>query len=207
MIDSDEMEAILRMKKSLISNPFHSWLWKPSTSEIEILYQVPIYFEDRGIRCKALLDIVVINHALRTITPIDLKTTGRSVYQFKSSLLKFSYFLQAAHYQCAIRTYLERPELASSPVLDSLDLDSSYQLENMRFLVVPSDSSEPVEMFIMSDDDLYKSRYGGFINGRSVQGTAELIDAFKWHLQNDEWEYSVRYLKSKGETQINMFDK
>jgi hypothetical protein len=149
-----------------------------------------------------LLDILVIDHANKTMEPIDLKTTGRSVVSFDRAIIKQSYFLQAAHYQRAVKTLHEQPDKVRKA---TLSLPADYTLKNISFLVVSTLTNEPVERFHMSNEDLHKARYGGYRNSQHIRGTAELLDDLKWHMKHDIWDCTRAYYNSKGNSILNLY--
>lgn len=74
-------------------------------SEQVHIYQLPIYFEERGEDCKALLDMVIVDHKNKTIRPIDFKTMGDTIYMFPKSMRQRRYDIQAAFYTRALQHY------------------------------------------------------------------------------------------------------
>lgn len=70
---------------------------------IEIVYQKDIYFKYNNVECKALLDMVIVDHMNETIQPIDIKTIGDYTINFPKSLRKRRYDIQAAFYTEAIK--------------------------------------------------------------------------------------------------------
>lgn len=53
------------------------------TDDVEILNEHPIAFEYKGIECKALIDILLINHTRKKISIIDLKTTSTPIHMYQ----------------------------------------------------------------------------------------------------------------------------
>ena len=72
----------------------------------DIRYQVPIYFECEGVDCKALLDMVIFDHELKTVQPIDIKTLGDNTLNFPKSVRRRRYDIQAAFYIEALKYML-----------------------------------------------------------------------------------------------------
>lgn len=73
----------------------------PANHVLKIEFQKPVYFEYKGIQCKALLDAYV---ETKTSDPLifDLKTTSKRVLDFPESFFKFGYDMQLAWYQLSI---------------------------------------------------------------------------------------------------------
>jgi hypothetical protein len=81
-------------------------------------FQVPIYFECRGISCKALLDMIKINSLDKTLQPIDVKTMGDYTLNFPKSLKLRRYDIQAAFYTEALKSWqLQNPEYKDYKIL------------------------------------------------------------------------------------------
>lgn len=71
--------------------------------DYQIYYQVPIVFNlpqsvGENKEGKALLDIVLVNHKDKCITPVDLKTSSDKSFYFGSNFIKWRYYLQASLY-------------------------------------------------------------------------------------------------------------
>jgi hypothetical protein len=84
--------------------------------------QLPILFKYKDFEYKILLDIVLIDHWNKTITPIDLKSSEDGAYSFMSKIYKYRYDIQASLYHKGII------EFAKSNFKD-------YNVENFLFLV------------------------------------------------------------------------
>ena len=85
----------------ILSNDFcRRYFVNENTDRYELLHQIPIYFEieldGKKEEAKALLDGIRIDHTEKTIQPFDLKTTGKSVWDFEGSFIHFGYYRQAA---------------------------------------------------------------------------------------------------------------
>lgn len=87
------MEKIQSMFDAICYNKeYNDLLKKPG---VEIKYQWAMTFDYRGVLCKALPDVVIIDHNTKELHLIDLKTTGQS--KFKTYREK-KYFRQLAFY-------------------------------------------------------------------------------------------------------------
>lgn len=73
-------------------------------NNIEIYTEYPIEFEYQGIKCKAKIDKLFIDHKNKKITLIDLKTTGKSINKFKDAVKYYEYNRQLAWYKLAIQS-------------------------------------------------------------------------------------------------------
>lgn len=120
-IDSTTREKLNNCIESLNGNPVARQLLYPSfdNENQEHLVDHAIYWTlvNDNLKCKALLDKVIIDHAKKEVKIIDLKTTGNgSVYQFapyggipaegKTPFERYRYYRQLAWYTTAIAQYL-----------------------------------------------------------------------------------------------------
>lgn len=121
---------------------------------------------------KALLDGIKIDHKEKTIEPFDLKTTGKSVYEFKDSFLKYGYYTQAALYDEGI----QHPE---SPVFEYLE--GGYFVKDFKFIVTETkvSSYNPALIFKTSKKDREVGMNGGYIQGKYYKGINQLLEDYK----------------------------
>jgi regulator of RNase E activity RraB len=103
-------------------------------------YQFPIYFEYKGIQCKALLDMVLVERDLEgrilSITGVDLKTMNGNTFYFPSSVKARRYDIQAAWYTLALHKHFAVPE--GSDVIKPFQFvveSTSYQGKPLNFVV------------------------------------------------------------------------
>jgi len=143
ILSYEEYEQIQRAVNAVKDGEFTKQYFEKPIEGMDILYQYPIYWETKGQACKSLLDIIVIDHKNKNIFPIDLKTTGKSVLNFRSAFMKWKYYLQASFYTDAV-TFWKNNE---SDLID-------YTVENFKFLVVETIGMNPPMLFKCSDKDL-----------------------------------------------------
>ena len=90
VLSQEENDLISQIVMSIRTSPNTSKYFQ-TNKNIEVLYQLAIYFPYQGVDCKALLDMVVVDHKEKTIQPIDIKTMGdQSIYFPKSKSDLFS---------------------------------------------------------------------------------------------------------------------
>lgn len=90
---------------SIVNNWQSNWRTKNyfvDSKDIDMYYQLPIYFTYQGVDLKALPDMIIVNHTDKTIQIIDLKTMAGSTLGFWGSLKLRRYDIQAAMYKSAI---------------------------------------------------------------------------------------------------------
>ena len=95
-------------------------------SNVEIYYQFKIQYIYANIRCQSKFDIVLIDHNLKTITPIDIKTGSDYPRMFiRNALYKYKYGYQGALYKEGLTKFVRN--------LKEFD---KYTIENFRFVYV-----------------------------------------------------------------------
>jgi len=152
---------------------------------IDVYDQLYIEFEYADVLCKGTLDRVIVDHANKRIIPLDLKTTGKSVLEFRNSFIKYGYFRQAAFYTEALRQWSKRtPSSENGPKNDI----SSYQFESFKFVVAEMDCVHDPVVYGCSIRDINIATHGGQLkSGEYVKGFAELLEELKWHRRTDKW--------------------
>ncbi len=199
IVSKDEMESVNKAKELIMANKYISKYFFISSPWDEIMKQVPIYFTYKEQKCKALLDGILIDHKNKIIMPYDLKTTGKSVYDFSISYTQFGYHRQCAFYELALLS-------EESPIKNLLE--EGYTLDNFRFIVVETkvSSSHPAIVYKTSSKDRKCGIEGGYIGKKYYKGIDELIDDYVYHMSTNNWELPVNLIKSEGEIQLDIFD-
>jgi len=199
VISKDEYESVTKALELINANEFVYKYFKKTSNWHEIIKQVPIYFRYLDEDCKALLDGILIDHENKTIQPYDLKTIGKSVYDFPISYLQFGYYRQCAFYEIALLS-------ENSPVKQFLD--DGYQLLDFVFIVVETkiSSSHPAIVFRTSKQDRLCGVYGGKAGRKYYKGINELISDYKYHKVNDYWDLPKSLYESSGEIKLDVFN-
>lgn len=199
ILDKDEYDKLVLMQRILQSDPnFGKYFvkdliegqnrYKISETE-EVIYQLVVLWND----CKVMLDIVYINHATKTIKPIDLKTTSVKNHDVEATIVKYDYIYQAGMYHLGISNWRNN----NYP---------DYTIDNFSFIFSEkSVTFVPIEMQV-SDIDLNASIYGGVDKFNNYQkGILDLIDELKWHQTNNKWDYRLGAYMSNGCVTSNIF--
>ena len=198
ILSKDEFDIVVKCKELIEANKFTKAYFVPENSNIEILYQVPIYFKYKDIDCKALLDGIVIDHENKTIQPYDLKTT-KNISEFSVSYMMYGYYSQCALYEVAIQT-------DSSPVKKYID--KGYTILDFKFIAVENklSSTYPAIIFNTSKADREKGLKGGEYKGKFYKGIDQLIEDYKIHTELDYWDLPMDLFFNNGIRQLNVFD-
>lgn len=190
----EEYERIKRCHE-LLTTSKQSKRFFEEEEGVDKLYQHVIIFEVLGNPCKAMLDLLIVNHNTKTIEPCDLKTTGTGSLYFESSIQKWNYFLQAAFYTEAVKQWQRtHPEL------------KDYTIENFKFIVIESTPYNPPIVYKMSDKDLEAGKKGGTIRNRPVRGYIKLIRDLLWHEYKNLWKAPREFYENEFVVTTDIFD-
>lgn len=161
----------------LVKDPIVNKLINPGKYD-QVLYQKDIEFEIMGVKARVILDMIFIDHEKQVIYPIDFKVTGLPVYK---ACRDFRWDIQALFMYEACRT-----------------LYGGYTVNNPGFVVV--NHAGEVTNFSTNRIILQASREGWRslkkvnignsyfdIDAMVYPGVKELLDLYKWHVENDHW--------------------
>ena len=211
VLSKDEYEEIMYASKALASHPFIKEIIFNIKRDEDIFTQVPILYEVNGVKCKCMLDFVIVNKTKKTFWPIDLKSTGRSLKGFKSSFLSNGYLTQAGSYYYAIGEFLQGRATILDPELhDKLSSYEGYTLETFSFIVAetnPRYQNKP-RIFDCTEADLEAGLYGGITKqGKRYKGFIQLLEDFIWHNEMNYWELPKDIFLHNGRDKIGVFEE
>ena len=186
-------------QKQLIDSVVHSFRTNPRTSKyfdkeslkedvvIDIYYQFPIYFELKGVKCKALLDMLLVfknkDGIIIAIQPFDIKTKQGYTMDFPSSAKSYRYDFQAAWYSDALLN-----PTAIFP--NTINLPEEFELKPFTFIV--ESSTEPGKPLVFKTNESFiDAGRNGVVNpvtGKiAVKGYHALLDEYVYYSKT-EWK-------------------
>jgi len=196
IISQTQNATIMRIVESLVTNPrtagFFDRVFFEDQPDITVYYQFPIYFEYKGVNCKALLDIVVVHRneegRILSILGVDLKTMNGNTFYFPSSVRARRYDIQAAWYTLALHKHFAVPE-------------DSDVVKPFQFVVESTSFQGKPLNFVVDKSLLNMGRYGRkavtyvdtnlFTEGAenttlqySIQGFEDLLELYIYHSEN-----------------------
>lgn len=197
VISKSQANIIEAIVTSLQTNPrtsgFFNRVFFESLPNITIYYQFPIYFEYRGVECKALLDMVIVERDIEgkilSITGIDLKTMNGNTYYFPSSIRTRRYDIQAAWYTLALHSHFAVPE--GSDVIKPFQFvveSTTYQGKPLNFIV--DKSLLNIGRFgrralSLVDTDMFNGdSMASAIIQQEIKGFEQLLDLYIFHSEN-----------------------
>lgn len=151
---------------------------------VEFLDKFIIEFEWMGYNIKGELDRVAVNHNEKEITPIDFKTTGKSILGFNSDFWFYRYDFQAAVYKYGLTLH---------PTITDL-IDKGYTLKNFLYIVVEKNVNNNPMIFEVTQKVIDIGFSGGKLsNGKVLEGFEQAMKRYNFAYQNDKWAYPKEY--------------
>lgn len=163
------------------------------TVDKEVHDQLAIYWEERGLRFKALLDKVIINHLTKTVQPYDIKTTGSS--NFLDAFGSWRYDLQGAFYTDALHNWMRQEGI------------EGYEIKPFIFIVAFTNEKGILpQLWQMGSYEYNAGRWGVYRPKlRYLKGYSTLIDDLLWHIKEDKWKYPKEVYEKGGIRQLNYY--
>ena len=195
ILSIEQYSKIMSIITQLITHEYTKELFVHDTHE-DAYYQLPIYFEVEGVLCKALLDMVIVNHETKEVIPYDIKTMGDYTKFFDYQSFKRRYDIQAAWYTEGLYQWM-------------INNYPDYNLCTFRFIVASTTQKCDPLLFITTPDFLNAGMFGfekevlHFVGQDEVyanskyKGWKELLEQYKWHEENG-WEHDYECFHTKG---------
>ena len=156
---------------------------KSSNDHIEIIDKHVVQFKYSGLEFKGEIDRIIIDHKNQTITPIDFKTTGKSVLNFENSFWHFRYDFQAAVYDLGL--HLDKSERLQKYY------QNGYSINRFLYIVVETHLNNNPMIFEITKTVLEV----GIKGNKEYEGFNKAIERYKYATENDAWEYPMEYYK------------
>lgn len=165
-------------RKYFLSNPFEK--------DTENLYQLKFKTSIDGYTVRCMFDVIHVDHVNKTITPADLKTTGKNEEDFQHSFLQWCYFIQAELYYNILKKAILNDEYFKD-----------FTLLPFRFIVVNRDNLSPLE-WIVTENTYEVLRKAGY------PSTWELIPIMHWHLKQRIFNYTKESYTNNFSREISL---
>lgn len=197
ILSKDVKTAVEGAVQSLYNHPLVSKLLRlqqddgvEDVNPDEIVYrELPVYWTDNvplvgfqeriQVECKALLDRLVINHVLKTITLTDLKSTADCIYLFQVAFERYRYYRQVAWYTRAINFWFKL-------------LYPNLNLQEYKLVV----NIIPVETTGLFLTGVYRVDQTWLFKGTTEY--RNLMERYAWHKATGEYIYSKEEHQNKG---------
>ena len=185
VITSQQLAQIYNTKDSLLTHPYTRKYFEKN-DQYDVFYQVPIEFEYKGVLCKGLLDMLVIDKVNKVMTPIDIKTTNVKTVNWASMFWKLRYDFQAAFYFTG---------LVLGNYMKKYDCNG---LNEFRFIVESQTSPGCPLVYKANHDIIDFGQFGGKMVSKDFEGFDQAITRLIWHSENDLWDYPMEDYLNKG---------
>jgi len=188
MLEDDEYTGPIIKQKSV--HPFDVAF---IGDHIEVFDQLAIYWEEHGLKFKALLDKVVVNHTKKTVQPYDIKTTGSS--DFGDAFGNYRYDLQGAFYTDALHHFMDQQGW------------KEYTIKAFVFIVAfTNEKGIGPQLWQMGTYDYYAGRYGmSRPKLKEVKGYQALVSDLLWHIKENRWKYPREVYLKNGLRELNYY--
>ena len=189
LIEAGDRQVISEEENSVIDAIVTSFINNRRTAHyfqnkkgIEIIKQLPIYFEYRGHQCKALPDLLIIDHDNETFRVLDINTMAGKTLGFPKSMRLRRYDIQVAFYTLAARTLFKHYNaLPPQFLVESNTVPGQplvYELNNTLGQVAMNGEKEVF--------------WSGAILKPAIIGINQLFDRLEWYQANGtDKHYSI----------------
>lgn len=225
IVDESDVELADRIATSIKNGRFTA-VFHNLPVGVKAYNQVIITWNYRGIACKGLIDRVLENTTNEDITLgeyilpaksiiiIDYKTMQGKVSRFSKQMWKYRYDMQGGFYSYGMADWLSRKK-------------PDVRLHDFLFIVESTTSVGTPIVYKLSDLDKEIGRWGGNkMNDRwtpashwfedfdsltscynlDVLGWEQALSLYKWHQENNEWEYSMNTVLSNGIVETTQYE-
>lgn len=152
----------------------------------EIINQAVILFEHNGVKCKSLIDKIIINHDRKTIKLYDIKTGSRG---FVDGFYEYKYYYQGGFYYMGLVKFIKSiPELSDYTVIPEFE-----------FIYVGRSNPNIPLIYKMNAEWLNKSISGyESLSGIKVKGIEQLLEDYSWYKENEIYDISKEIHENRG---------
>lgn len=197
IINSSDHERYMSVVNNLLTGKTGHWFEVDGLVE-EIQYQKALFFDyeldGHVFECKALLDLLRINHKDKTVRMLDVKTTQASTKYWPWLAKQMRYEIQASFYNEALKFCYP----------DYTVLNPVFLVESVTYPGKPRD-------FVATDFDLKLGKRGGIINRGVLITSCENDSALEMNgasiVENIlGFEDALRILKQSSDFGLHDFD-
>ena len=135
------------------------------------------------VKCKSLLDGLILDFDAKKATIYDLKTTQK-LWHFEDSIDQYDYLRQLMYYTMAVKWYLEHEY-----GYNSIEWDFEYY-------IIGIDTVGSYEIRVFKVEPY-------MVQSRSLI-IPEVLSEIAWHQSNDKWDHSREYYEGDGSENLNL---
>lgn len=189
LIDDRMIDDADNCKKVLETHEFTRDIF--SDNHDDCMYQFKYIYEYKGVKIKVMLDRIIVNHRLKTVSPYDLKTGGKSSMEFLSSFYKYRYDFQGFLYLGAVNDLIQKHF-------------KGYKFEPFRFIYIGRYEKKPL-VWEMDYSHIQATKTGFYKDGKKYLGIDESIKNYLWYKKNNfKVDYPEEIYNNNGIIQIKI---
>ena len=141
--------------------------------------ELQILWEWKGVKCKSMIDRLLIDKEKKEVLIVDIKTTSNFL-DFRDSIEKYHYDRQLTFYSMALSTKIEELTGLTTEELDEF---------KWRMIIVAVDKkSTEIRVYEFSEETINKT----------LPEVVRLLEKAKWHIENDKFKYPYEYYVNGG---------
>ena len=193
LIKPDMWDQCAHTAATLITHPYTAKYFAQNVPGVEIIYQYKFDTVVEGRRCKGMLDCLVVNHNMKLIIPVDLKTGEAPCKDFPMLYTMHKYHIQGALYREALISIKE----------NDFEL-MNYKVQPFEFIYISKLNPNKPMRFRVSQD-MHDAAMNGFTDryGYSHRGVLDLLGDYYYSVENNCAEYSQEEVDSQGLVEMN----
>lgn len=160
IVSNDLYQEVLATVSALKSSPQTAKYLQQTKedSDVEFLYQTKFITTLEELELKCMFDLLIVNHRLKVITPIDLKTSSMMEYDFPKKYLENRYDLQSRLYCRILKNIISNDEYFKD-----------FTITDFRFMVINKNNRVP----LLFEDEY--SRIEGDIEIQYKSGSKKIL--------------------------------
>lgn len=162
---------------------------------VEILKQPSILYKFKGIKAKARIDLLIVDHNTKMIHVFDIKTGSELPSKFEISFYKYKYYLQVISYLLAVQSIVETSEEFND-----------YKIDTFKFLYI-SKKLPDVPVIYEVPERLLNSFMDGWLSstGDFVAGYDELIKNYQYVVETGNYNCERKVMENNGKLKISLW--
>jgi len=194
ILSEEEGDIIVKVVNSFKSHP-HTSRFFLEEEGVDIVYQMPLFFDYEGVACKILPDMMRIDHNARKVYPFDFKTHGGDILSFILALRARRYDIQGSFYNYGIWK-----NLATISNLIGKDIEG-YRMASFAFLCESTKYPGTPMVFVMTDDMMTQGVSG---DGKKLMGWNQAMARYNlW--RRHEFSLENRFAETNGVVFMDQF--
>lgn len=164
------------------------------TDDIEVLKQVPIFYNFKGAIGKGKIDLLRVDHKKKLISIYDIKTGADLATNFQNSFYFFKYYLQVISYVIAVQHLI----FNNSEFKD-------YTIDKFRFIYISKKLPDSPCIYEV-DKKLLDDFFDGWINCEGIQmkGFNQLVDEYIFYIENNIFNIEKKVIENGGVLNITL---